>query len=450
VQVFQSREGAVIARSQGKLASADALLVKQFRESDFDPTKRSRQPWDDQLRQISTETLTAFPRVEGGFYLLQKDQLLGYAYPTHGGSVPKQDVPLTEESTILELVRRATSQGLPQEEVLHPGLDILVLRADPLPFWGAVWTMNRIPMSGDTNQRILSSLVVLVNLGVGGWTFYIALQLQRGVQRLQQSIKAIEEDKAEQIPPLPAEMGRIGEAINIMQRHRQELEQRLRRRSRLASLGQLVAGVAHEVRNPLASMRLNLQYTERQLRQGMTTVPMASLLEQIDRLEQLVRRLLYFDQNQWQEDLVPASLEAIAEESVSLLRLKAEEQSVTLAYRTNALPLPIVPLRRQEVGQVMVNLILNAIQASPEGCQVEVGIDLQQDYLVAWVEDQGPGLTPEERERVFDPFYSTKPDGTGLGLAISHEIVTRHGGFITLKSQPGCTRFSVFLPIPNT
>jgi len=426
----------------------------------------SRQQWDNQLRQISTEALAAFPRMEGGFYLLQKDQLLGYAYPTHGGSVPKKDVPLTEEGTILELVRRATSQGLPQEEVLHPGLDILVLRADPLPLWGAVWTMNRIPRSGDTNQRILSSLVVLVNLGVGGWTFYIALQLQRGVQRLQQSIKAIEEDKAEQIPPLPAEMGRIGEAINIMQRHRQELEQRLRRRSRLASLGQLVAGVAHEVRNPLASMRLNLQYTERQLQQqGMTTVPMASLLEQIDRLEQLVRRLLYFDQNQWQEDLVPASLEAIAEESVSLLRLKAEEQSVTLVYRVGASALPTVPLRRQEVGQVMVNLILNAIQASPEGCQVEVGVETQRNacgssltalsqaqpnYLVAWVEDQGPGLTPEERERVFDPFYSTKPDGTGLGLAISYEIVTRHGGHITLKSQPGCTRFSVFLPISNT
>ncbi len=113
----------------------------------------------------------------------------------------------------------------------------------------------------------------------------------------------------------------------------------------------------------------------------------------------------------------------------------------------------------------MVNLILNAIQASPEGCQVEVGVETQRNacgssltalsqaqpnYLVAWVEDQGPGLTPEEREQVFDPFYSTKPDGTGLGLAISYEIVTRHGGYITLESQSGCTRFSVFLPISNT
>ena len=445
-EVFQSREGAVIARSQAELVSVNALLIKHFQKSDFEPKGMPRQQQDVELRKLSTEALAASPRVEGGFYLLEKDRLLGYAYPTHGGPGPKKHIPPIEQGTILQLSRRATNQSLPQELVLRPGMDIVVLRADPLPPWGAVWTMKRIQHLGDTRQKALSVLVVLVNLVVGAWTFYIALQLQWGMQRLQQSIKAIEEDKAEQIPPLPAEMGRIGEAINTMQRRRQELEERLRLSSRLASQGQLVAGVAHEVRNPLASMRLNLQYTERQLQQQGITMPIASLLEQVDRLEHLVSRLLYFDQNQQQEDLVHASLEAIVEESVSLLRLNAEEQGVSLVYQAPNSPLPQVPLRHQELGQVMVNLILNGIQASPEGGQVEVGVSVRQEYLMAWVEDQGPGLPLEERERVFDPFYSTKPDGTGLGLAISREIVTRHGGRISLESTPGCTRFSVYLP----
>ena len=444
-QVFQNREGVVIARSQGELASADALLIKQFRESYSEP-RMPHEQWDAELRGLSTKALAASPGVEGGFYLLEKDQLLGYAYPTHGGPGPKKHIPPIEQATILQLSRRATNQSLPQESAIRPGKDILVLRADPLPPWGAVWTMKRMHHLEDTHQKVLSILVVLVNLVVGGWTFYIALQLQQGVQRLQQSIKAIEEDKAGQIPPLPAEMGRIGEAINNMQRHRQKLEERLRLSSRLASQGQLIAGVAHEVRNPLASMRLNLQYTERQLQQQGITMPIASLLEQVDRLEHLVHRLLYFDQNQQQEDLVHASLEAIVEESVSLLRLKAEEQGVSLVYQVPDSPLPQVPLRHQELGQVMVNLILNGIQASPKGGQVEVGVGARQEYLVAWVEDQGPGLPLEERERVFDPFYSTKPDGTGLGLAISREIVTRHGGRISLESTPGCTRFNVYLP----
>ena len=445
VQLFQSLEGTVVARNQRELASANTRLIKLFWESKEQTPKLGEQQ-DLHLEELSNEALTAFSRVEGGFYLLQQDRLLGYAYPTHGGPIPKKDIPPAERGTILELTRRATSQGLPQELVLRPGIDILVLRVDPLPLWGAVWTMKRMPHIEDGNQKLLSVLVVLGNLVVGVWTFYIALQLQWGVQQLQQSIKAMSEDQASLIPPLPAEMGLLGSAINTMQCRRQELEQRLHRAERLTSLGHLVAGVAHEVRNPLASMRLNLQYTERQLqKQGITTLPIASLLEQVDRLEHLVRRLLYFDQNQQQEEMVSTSLEAIASESVSLLRLAAEEQGVTLVYCPPAKPLPQVPLRRRELGQVMVNLILNAIQASPSSGQVEVGVE-QQDYLVIWVKDSGPGLPPKDRERIFDPFYSTKPEGTGLGLAISHEIVTRHGGHISLASQPGCTVFSVYLP----
>lgn len=446
-ELFQSREGAVIARTQGELARADARLIKEFWETNLRQSQIPSVQWDEQLWELSKEALADFARVEGGFYLLQADHLLGYAYPTHGGPIPKRDIPPAERGTILELARRATSQGLPQEQVLHPGIDILVLRADPLPLWGAVWTMKRIPKPEDARPNVLTTLVILMDLIVVAWTVYIALQLRRGVQQLQQGIKAIEEGKAEQIPPLPAEMGLVGAAINTMQQRRQELEQRLRRMDRLASLGQLVAGVAHEVRNPLASMRLNLQYATRQLqRQGITNLPIPSLLEQIDRLESLVRRLLYFDKTQQEEELVPASLEAIAEESVSLLRLKAEQQGVSLMYRAPAQPLQRVPLRRRGLGQVMVNLILNAIQASPEDGQVEVGVEQQENYLVAWVEDRGQGISPEDRERIFDPFYSTKPEGTGLGLAISHEIVTHHGGYIDLVSGAGCTRFSIYLP----
>lgn len=137
-----------------------------------------------------------------------------------------------------------------------------------------------------------------------------------------------------------------------------------------------------------------------------------------------------------------------------------------LVYYPPADMFALMPLRSREVGQVLVNLILNAIQASPKGDQVIVGVKerltpntqnfkhkmqnlLNADYCMVWVEDHGEGLSPEEKTRLFEPFYSTKPEGTGLGLAISHEIVTRNGGYINVKSQPGCTQFSVYLPINN-
>lgn len=450
-QLFASLEGAVVARNQRELASANTRLIKLFWESKSSQSPVEKQ-LDKPLESIATAALVNFSRVEGGFYLLQRDELLGYAFPTHSGPAPKTDVPPAEREAILQLVRRATSQGLPQDLVLRPKLDTLVLRADPLPLWGAVWTMKRSPRTEDSQQKILSLLVVFGILVVGIWTFAIALQLQWGVQRLQHSIQAMEANPTEKIPPLPAEMGLLGGAINSMQTRRQELEQRLHRIERLASLGQLVAGVAHEVRNPLASIRLNLQYTDRQLQKhGLQGLPIASLLEQVDRLEQLVRRLLYFDHNQQQETPVMSSLGVIVEESVALLRLKAEEQTVVLTYKAPS-PSPEILLRRRELGQVMVNLILNAIQASPEGGQVTIAVepikertDGKESFAwVIWVEDQGEGLSVTEQERIFDPFYSTKPEGTGLGLAISHEIVTRNNGYIEVRSRPGCTRFSVY------
>lgn len=452
-QLVESLEGAVVARSQRELASANASLIKLFWESGLNRQSGSSAQLDASLEEISTEVLENFSRVEGGFYLLQHERLLGYAFPTHGGPKPKTDVPPAERDEILQLARRATSRGVPQELVMHPKQDILVLRADPLPLWGAVWTMKRMPRTEDGQQKILSGLVVVGILVVGVWTFAIALQLQWGVQQLRQSIQAMEANPAAQIPMLPAEMGILGTAINTMQSRRQQLEQRLYRVERLAGLGQLVAGVAHEIRNPLTSIRLNLQYTDRQLqKQQITNLPLASLIEQVDRLEHLVQRLLYFDQNQQQETPRVTSFEAIVQESVALLRLKAEEQDVQLLYVAPKTSLPEAPLRRRELGQVMVNLILNAIQASPPGFQVRVGVAQvkdaeKQSWFVAWVEDQGSGLSKSDREHIFEPFYSTKPDGTGLGLAISHEIITRNGGLIDVQSQPGNTRFSIRLPI---
>lgn len=452
-ELFHNREGAIVAKTQTELARANAQLIQEFQQTELKQIPIAQLA--DGLRVLSTATLSEYGQVEGGFYLLTADRLLGYAYPTHRGPKPKRDIPPVERGIILELARLTTISKVPQTQIIKPGPNIVVLRSDPLPLGGAVWTMKRIPEPEDTRPTVLTALIIVMDLFVVAWTVYIALQLQYGVQQLQRGIKAIEEGKAEQIAPLPAEMGLLGASINTMHQRRQELEHHLRRMDRLASLGQLVAGVAHEVRNPLASMRLNLQYVKRQLqRQGITNLPLPSLLEQVDRLELLVKRLLYFDQTQQQEDIVSTSLEAIAEESVSLFRLQAEQQGVSLIYHSPAKPLVLVPLRRQQIGQVMLNLLLNAIQASPSAGQVDVGVEQQENYLVAWVEDRGQGISLENREQIFNPFYSTKSDGTGLGLSISHEIVAQHGGYIDLNSQPGSTRFSIYLPcsplVPTT
>lgn len=160
-ELFQTREGAIIARTQGELASADARLIKEFWEANLTQSQIPSEQWDEQLWKLSSTALVELARVEGGFYLLQADELLGYAYPTHKGPIPKRDIPPAERGIILELARHATSQGLPQEQVLYPGLDIVVLRADPLPLEGAVWTMKRIPKPGDARPSVLTTKTML-------------------------------------------------------------------------------------------------------------------------------------------------------------------------------------------------------------------------------------------------------------------------------------------------
>ncbi|WP_448600313.1 two-component system sensor histidine kinase NtrB [Thermoleptolyngbya sp.] len=445
-EVYHRRESTLVARTQAELSQANALLIQKFLESDLVNAQTFGKPEDDILWQRSSSALADFPRVEGGFYLHQIDQLLGYAFPTHGGKVPKRDVPPTERGIILDLVQRTAALRVPQEKVLHAGIDTVILRAEPLPFRGAVWTMKRIPQPQDYQSRWLTLLLVCLMLVAVAWTLLILVQLRYGVQSLQRGIKEIEEGRADEIVPLTMEIGQVGAAITSMHQRRRELENRLQRVERLASLGQLVAGVAHEVRNPLASLRLNLEYLARQSQRQGHSLSIDHLTEQIDRLEALVQRLLYFDKRQQDEEWVLESLEKIVQEAVALLRLEAQQQGIELVYQPPGRSLPLIPLRRRSLNQMLVNLILNAIQASQAGQTIWTGVEEERDYLVAWVQDAGKGVPPEMKEQIFNPFVSTKPDGTGLGLSISHEIVVQHGGYIDLQSRLGCTRFSAYLP----
>ena len=128
--------------------------------------------------------------------MLKVDQLVGYAYPTHRGPKPKRDIPPVERGIILELSRLATISKVPQAQVTKSRRSIVVLRSDPLPLVGAVWTMKRIPEPEDTRPTALTALIIVMDLFVVAWTVCIALQLRYGVQQLQRGIKAIEEGKA--------------------------------------------------------------------------------------------------------------------------------------------------------------------------------------------------------------------------------------------------------------
>ena len=228
----------------------------------------------------------------------------------------------------------------------------------------------------------------------------------------------------------------------------QEMLRRTLRAERLAAVGTLAAGLAHEVRNPLNSAALQLQVLRRRLARGDSTPQVldgvAALVEdEIRRLERLVNDFLSFARPRPIE-LRPTVLEGLCEEVVELIRPEAEAARVAVTLEI-APGLPILQADPERLRQVLQNLMRNALEAMPGGGRLTVRVRPVEGFVELDVADTGQGFVGDAP--VFDAFFTTKPKGTGLGLSIVHRIVTDHGGTVRVRSRPGDTCFTVALPV---
>jgi PAS domain S-box-containing protein len=232
------------------------------------------------------------------------------------------------------------------------------------------------------------------------------------------------------------------------------LAARVRQSEKLAAVGTLAAGLAHEIRNPLNGAHLHLTFLERGLkRAGVYDADALEAVrvvgEEIKRLGGLVSEFLDFARPRPLEKR-PSSLRALCERAVQLVAPDAEAGAVQIALDLPATDLEL-ELDGAKIEQVLLNLLRNAIEAVAPGGggSVIVRARRQPRQAVIEVEDDGPGL-PSPEAPIFDAFFSTKPHGTGLGLAIAHRIVTDHGGTIDAAGRPGATVFRITLPIRLT
>ena len=215
---------------------------------------------------------------------------------------------------------------------------------------------------------------------------------------------------------------------------REQLQTELRRSERLAALGKLLAGVAHEVRNPLAGIRSTVQLWQRGI--GPDAESFEGLVDEVDRLEGIVARLLHFSRADAQ-DLMPSDLNEVVTEVARLSSANAEAQGVTVELDLDP-ELPPILMAPPAIVQVFRNLSTNALQAMPGGgtLRLSTRTDLIAGVVEARVSDTGPGLSPEVLAHLFEPFYTTKAGGTGLGLAIAREIVLAHRGDLRPEAGP--------------
>ena len=227
----------------------------------------------------------------------------------------------------------------------------------------------------------------------------------------------------------------IGRILNFQDlTELRELEHKMKRAERLAVVGRIAAGIAHEIRNPLAGISGSIELLRDAVPDGSENRALMNIvMREVDRLNGLITELL--DYARPRDALkVKVELEPIVSETV---RVFEHDRSfpVTVAYRAAAAPTVLAD--PAQLRQVLFNLLRNAAEAMPDGG--EIGVELTRDAgdAVVEVRDQGGGIPHEHQERIFEPFFTTKASGTGLGLPTVHRLVTEHGGTIVVDSAPG-------------
>ncbi len=242
------------------------------------------------------------------------------------------------------------------------------------------------------------------------------------------------------------EIGELSVTFEAMISAIQRANEQLVANERLATIGKMAAHVTHEIRNPLSSIALNLEMLEEEI-SGSSEESRALLRAiggEVDRLSALSQQYLSFAR-QRPSSLIEEDLSEVVRDAAEFVRRELSKSEIGLKLELEELG--AIPMDEGQIKQAVFNLLRNARDSMPQGGTVSVAVRALPGYAEVTIDDEGQGIDPELKERLFEPFFSTKSRGTGLGLAITRQIVEAHGGRIELLArEPKGTRVSIQLP----
>ena len=458
IGLFYQSASAQEGEAEAQIARACDSIAAAYRFYSAQWPGPSTSLQDADLRaSLTTVVQTALrdrPGIEGGLW--QADSgAVAYAYPTYQGAGPKTDMPQAEASRIQAINAAAQAEDRQTSRQYRAATQVLVLAACPLrgpiPQLTA-WTMTRVvTFAGRAYQQLMAGLGVLLAAVMGATILLIRLTVawSAHVVRIE---KALEADDVIRLPPIEPtgekELDQIIAALNLAGRRLADTSERaehLARRvasgERLAAIGRVAAGVAHEIRNPIAAMRLKAENAL------LADAPrqkeaLSMILGQIERLDRLLTRLLSLTDRD-----PPQRQSASVRTLIGSLALEHAEQAfgrgLTIATDIQAYT---ANFDAEQIRRALDNLVLNAIEAAPMDSQILVGAYIEGDILRLSVRDAGAGPPASIRDHLFEPFVTARPDGTGLGLSLVREIANAHGGTARFVSDANGTTFEILIP----
>jgi signal transduction histidine kinase len=458
IGLFYQSASAQAGQAEAQIARACDSIAATYRFYSAQWQGPSTSLQDLGLRSsLTTVVQTALrdrPGIEGGLW--QSDAgAIAYAYPTYQGAGPKTDMPQAELSRIQSINAAAQTEDRQTSRRYQATTQVLLLTACPLhgpiPMLTA-WTMTRVAtFAGRAYQQLMAGLSVLLAAVVVATLLLIRLTLtwSRHVMRIESTLQTndvmrlpvIEATGEKELDQIIAALNLAGRRLADTSERAEELARQVASGERLAAIGRVAAGVAHEIRNPIAAMRLKAENAL------LADAPrqkeaLSMILGQIERLDRLLTRLLSLterDPPRRQMTSVRSVLEECAREHAELALTKGLTLETRIGVET-------ATFDAEQIRRALDNLVLNAIEAAPLHSKIVISAEPNGDKLRLAVRDEGAGPPPEIRDHLFEPFVTGRPEGTGLGLSLVREIADAHGGTANFTAAADGTTFEMVIP----
>jgi signal transduction histidine kinase len=461
VQLYRESTAARVGRADAVVARAcdlirDRHLGYAAGRSGAVPALSDKTLRSDLVAAVSL-ALARLNGVEGGIWQAEAGAL-AYAFPTYPGTGPKTDLPAAERDHIRAANLEAERDQRPVDRRSVSRGQTLLLHACPLS--GPIprltaWTMTRVEAALDYGRLrlglgVLFAFMVLISAWLGRalivWTRHI-----HGIEAALAGagpggMPTLAPTGERELDRIIAALNEAGVRLAEARRQSEALAVRVSRAERLAGLGRMAAGVAHEIRNPIAAARLQgengLAGDEARCRAAI-----GDMLGQIDRLDALVAELLAMTQRADPRP-VPIDLADFLAARAASCEAIASARRVTVTVKAETGKAVFDPAM---VGRILDNLLANAIRHAPNGGAVTLMASRDRDGPTITVADTGQGVPPHLAERLFEPFVTGRAEGTGLGLAIARELADAHGGRLELRRAGGGASgegalFALYLP----
>jgi signal transduction histidine kinase len=458
-------QNAILKEKQNKLFALAKLMDQRLEKSfdqilqeagSLDATRSKKIAVLNTILKSETDIIAAAePGIGVGYYSKQLDAIITYGPSDELGRKVGQSISPTHKGR--EVMK--TGQKMVQTAVLVRGniMNCMYPVIRNKEIIGYIWANELVEEINHQTEKLKNQFYAIIFTGVFisfVVSILIAGSVANKVKLVKNGLKTIQENLDYRIRPRGGEIGEIITAINEMAEalsKRKKLEEQMQKADKMAALGEVAAGVAHEIRNPLTAIRGFIQLIQEKTAPREQTHEYTSIaIFEVDRLNKIVEELLSYARPS-DPMKVAQDINRLLEGVLTLLQFKFEKQGVTVEKNFLA-AMPFIPIDEEQIRQVFINLIINATQAMENGGKLLITTEAgQNDFIRIHIEDSGHGIDAKNIKRLTDPFFTTRENGTGLGLAVVQRIIDMHHGFMAVSvSRFNGAKITLHLPITGT